>query len=48
MRFLDEMIHYYIEVLPTYLNAKNDSDLLNLRDEILGSTNQIKYLYSLH
>lgn len=48
MRFLDEMINYYIEVLPTYLNAKTDTDLLNLRDEILGSTNQIKYLYSLH
>jgi hypothetical protein len=48
MKFLDEMIHYYIEVLPTYLDPKNDSDLLNLRDEILGTTNQIKYLYSLH
>jgi len=48
MRFLDEMINYYIEVLPTYLNPKTDTDLLNLRDEILGSTNQIKYLYSLH
>jgi hypothetical protein len=48
MKFLDEMINYYIEVLPTYLNAKTDTDLLNLRDEILGSTNQIKYLYSLH
>jgi hypothetical protein len=48
MKFLDEMIHYYIEVLPTYLDPKNDTDLLNLRDEILGTTNQIKYLYSLH
>jgi len=48
MKFLDEMIYYYIEVLPTYLNAKTDTDLLNLRDEILGSTNQIKYLYTLH
>ena len=48
MKFLDEMIHYYIEVLPTYLDPKNDTDLLNLRDEILGTTNQIKYLYTLH
>lgn len=48
MKFLDEMIHYYIEVLPTYLDPKNDTDLLNLKDEILASTNQIKYLYSLH
>ena len=42
MDFLNEMIHYYIEVLPTYLDSKNDTDLLNLRDEILGTTNQIK------
>lgn len=48
MKFLDEMISYYIEVLPTYLDPKNDTDLLNLKDEILASTNQIKYLYSLH
>ena len=48
MKFLDEMINYYIEVLPTYLDPKNDTDLLNLKDEILASTNQIKYLYSLH
>lgn len=48
MKFLDEMIHYYIEVLPTYLDSRNDTDLLNLRDEILGTTNQIKYLYTLH
>lgn len=48
MKFLDEMINYYIEVLPTYLDPKNDTDLLNLKDEILGTTNQIKYLYSLH
>lgn len=48
MKFLDEMIHYYIEVLPTYLDPKTDTDLLNLKDEILASTNQIKYLYSLH
>ena len=32
MKFLDEMINYYIEVLPTYLNPKTDTDLLNLRD----------------
>jgi len=48
MKFLDEMISYYIEVLPTYLDPKTDTDLLNLKDEILASTNQIKYLYSLH
>ena len=48
MKFLDEMIYYFIEVLPKYLNPRNDTDLLNLRDDIVASTNQIKYLYSLH
>jgi len=46
MDFLDEMIHYYIEFLPTYLDSTKDTDLLNLRDEILGTTKQIKYLYT--
>jgi len=47
LKFLDEMINYYINELPKYLNPKTDTDLLNLRDTILGNTNQIKYLYTL-
>jgi len=46
--FLDSMIHYYLDKLPTYLDAKNDSDLLNLRDEILAATNKTKYLFTLN
>jgi len=46
--FLDNMIEYYIEKLPKYLNSKYDSDLLNLRDEIVASTNQTKYLFTLN
>jgi len=33
--------------MPTMLNAKNDTDLLNIRDEMLGSVNQTKYLLTL-
>ena len=47
LQFLDEMINYFINELPKYLNPKTDTDLLNLRDTILGNTNQIKYLYTL-
>jgi hypothetical protein len=47
LHFLDEMISYYINELPKCLNSKTDTDLLNLRDEILGNTNQMKYLYTL-
>jgi hypothetical protein len=29
------------------LDSKYDSDLLNIRDEILGETNKLKYLLTL-
>jgi len=48
LQFLDEMINYFINELPKYLNPKTDTDLLNLKDTILGNTNQIKYLYTLN
>jgi hypothetical protein len=47
LNFLDEMVNYYINELPNFLNPKTDTDLLNLKDTILGNTNQIKYLYTL-
>lgn len=46
--YLDSMIEYFIEKLPTYLNSKYDSDLLNLRDEIVATTNKTKYLFTLN
>jgi hypothetical protein len=46
--FLNNMIEYYINKLPKYLDAKHDTDLLNLRDEILASTNKTKYLFTLN
>ena len=47
MDFMNIMIAYLIDELPTMLDAKKDSDLLNIRDEMLGSVNQTKYLLTL-
>ena len=48
LKSLDEMISYFYNELPKSLNAKTDTDLLNLRDDIVGKINQVKYLYTLH
>ena len=47
MGLMLEMEMYFINELPTMLNAKTDTDLLNIRDEMLGSVNQTKYLLTL-
>jgi hypothetical protein len=41
--FVDAFITFLQDELPTYLSPK-DTDLLNIRDEILGNVNQLKYL----
>lgn len=46
-----ERIHEYREFLiqmNQHLDAKKDSDLLNIRDEILGDVNQFLYLLTFH
>jgi DNA-binding ferritin-like protein len=47
LQFMDVVATYLIEELPTMLDAKKDSDLLNIRDAILGDINQTKYLLTL-
>ena len=47
MSLMLDMENYLINELPTMLDAKKDTDLLNIRDEILGSVNQTKYLLTL-
>jgi len=42
----EEFILFLTTELPTYLD-KSDTDLLNIRDEILGGINQLKYLLTL-
>lgn len=44
--FLDEFIVYLKQDVPSMLDSK-DSDLLNIRDEMLGAVNQTKYLLRL-
>jgi DNA-binding ferritin-like protein len=42
----EEFISFLVSELPSYLD-KADTDLLNIRDEILGKINQLKYLLTL-
>ena len=45
--FLNEMVDYFTNKLPSYVNTSTDTDLLNIRDEILAGINQVKYLFTL-
>jgi DNA-binding ferritin-like protein len=47
MDFMNQIAVYLIDELPTMLDPRQDTDLLNLRDEILGSVNKTKYLLTL-
>ena len=44
--FLDEFIVYLSQDVPQMLDSKN-TDLLNIRDEMLGAVNRTKYLLRL-
>ena len=46
-KFVDGAIDYLINDLPNELDVKKDTDLLNIRDEMLGSLNKLKYLLTL-
>jgi len=46
--FLNEMVDYFTNKVPLYVDASKDTDLLNIRDEILGGVNQVKYLFTLN
>lgn len=47
MDLMNQMAAYLINELPTMLDAKRDTDLLNIRDEMLSNVNQTKYLLTL-
>lgn len=46
-QLLDDAISWMTNVLPKHLKH-TDTDLLNIRDEIVGDLNQTKYLFTLH
>jgi hypothetical protein len=45
--FVDKSVNYLIDDLPKELDAKKDTDLLNIRDEMLSELNKLKYLLTL-
>lgn len=47
MDYLDGVVTYLTTELPSYLDSSKDSDLLNIRDEMLGAVNKTKYLLRL-
>lgn len=47
MGVINNAIYYLSHELPQKLDATNDTDLLNIRDEMLGVLNQTKYLLRL-
>jgi hypothetical protein len=47
MDFVDKYIEYLINEVPKGLDAEKDTDLLNIRDEMLGELNKLKYLLTL-
>ena len=46
VKFVDKQVKWMTFVLPRKLK-NTDTDLLNIRDEILGDLNQVKYLFTL-
>jgi hypothetical protein len=44
---LNQMTDYFVVTLPQLLDPVRDTDLLNIKDEILGEINQVKYLFTL-
>ena len=46
MTFIDETIAFLLS-LSNMLSPSNDTDLLNIRDEMLGEFNKLKYLLTL-
>jgi hypothetical protein len=46
MDFVDKYVEYLVNELPKSLE-ETDTDLLNIRDEMLGQLNKLKYLLTL-
>jgi hypothetical protein len=47
VRFIRSAIHYMERNLVKHLNKGSDTDLFNLRDELLANMNQLLYLFTL-
>jgi len=45
--FLNSTVNFFIS-MTSNLDPKNDTDLLNIKDEMLGTINKLKYLLTLN
>lgn len=45
--FIDSVIDFLTNELPKSLKSETDTDLLNIRDEMVGELNKLKYLLTL-
>lgn len=45
---IQEYIDYLKNELPEYLKSSSDTDLLNIRDEMLSNLNKVLYLFTLN
>lgn len=48
VRFVRSAIRYAQTTLVKHLNKDADTDLINLRDELVANLNQLLYLFTLH
>lgn len=48
VRFIKAAIRYTESTLIKGLNKERDTDLINIRDEIIAALNQLLYLFTLH
>ena len=46
VEYLKTWVSYLTNTLPTLIDKKNDTDLLNIRDDMLGLINQTLYLFT--
>ncbi len=47
-QLLDDLSGFLMDEVPKHIDAKVDTDLLNIRDDILASVKQTKYLFTQH
>jgi vacuolar-type H+-ATPase subunit E/Vma4 len=48
VEFMKKFAEYLVEEIPKILDNKKDTDLLNIRDEILADINKTLYLFTLN
>jgi len=48
LKLVKSAVTYMMKTLVAHLNPKEDTDLINLRDEMVGQMHQLAYLFTLH